>query len=310
MRTHVFALAVLTSARLWSQSLEQYAATLTGAQGLPPNDSRFTAQATVLFYGDAIGVEITHEGALMIGEGDAFVQAADGSNLFTIPWTAVKWCAPYPPESPGAVIYLGGFAVSPSQAADLQAGRLFVALSSAQYPNGEIRGRIVPQPSLSSVWGDPVPAGIRLTPNDSVRFYGGSQGYPAPMLQWQFSPDGSSWQDIPGATGANLTLSGVKARDAGYYRMMATNSFGVGTSYPRRLDYILTPAQPFTKLVLIGGGPPSDRYIFYASTNAEARWSNWVPVATNLVGTNMIVDLGPTNAPRRFYRVVLCAPWQ
>ena len=41
-------------------------------------------------------------------------------------------------------IQRGGVTLTPSQAADLQAGRWSVELRTAQFPNGEIRGPLVP----------------------------------------------------------------------------------------------------------------------------------------------------------------------
>ena len=79
---------------------------------------------------------------------------------------------PAPDGERGGFIYRGVFALSDNEVGDLQAGRLYVAIASAQYPNGEIRGQIVPEPSTVAL----LSGGLGYTPcpaaETSCRFDG------------------------------------------------------------------------------------------------------------------------------------------
>jgi len=70
------------------------------------------------------------------------------------------------------------------------------------------------------------PSGIVVAPGANAVFTVANSGNPAPSLQWQ-----KNGADIPGATGATLTLSSVAAADNGAkIRCVATNSLGVNPS--------------------------------------------------------------------------------
>ena len=47
--------------------------------------------------------------------------------------------------SPPYIVYGGGLELTPSQIAQLRAGLLYVNIKSAQFPDGEVRGQIVPE---------------------------------------------------------------------------------------------------------------------------------------------------------------------
>ncbi len=53
--------------------------------------------------------------------------------------------------------------------------------------------------------------------------------------QWQKSPDGVTWTNIPNATNPSLLLAGLTAGDAGYYRLVVSNLVGSAASTASQL---------------------------------------------------------------------------
>lgn len=72
------------------------------------------------------------------------------------------------------------------------------------------------------------PASANATAGESASFSVQVSGTPAPALQWQSRANASeAWADVPGATGATLTLSDLEVSQNGsQYRAVATNTFG------------------------------------------------------------------------------------
>lgn len=84
---------------------------------------------------------------------------------------------------------------------------------------------------------------ITAQPQDAAAYTGGTavftvgaKGFPEPSYQWKFAG-----QDIPGATAATLTRSGITAEMAGAYTCVITNSQGSATSGPAVLSLIPQP---------------------------------------------------------------------
>ncbi len=59
-----------------------------------------------------------------------------------------------------------------------------------------------------------------------VRFSAYFTGPGTVTNQWQFSPDGLTYTDIPGATNNTYTVPSAQMGDAGYYQLQASDSFG------------------------------------------------------------------------------------
>ena len=76
------------------------------------------------------------------------------------------------------------------------------------------------------------PANVTVTEPAAATFSAAAAGSPTPTLQWQRSPDGSNWVNIPGATGNSYTLSPTSASaDSGaHFRAVATNTAGSAAS--------------------------------------------------------------------------------
>jgi len=113
------------------------------------------------------------------------------------------------------------------------------------------------------------------------------------------------------ATNATLVLTGVESTHSGAYSLIASNFAGVASNMvatvkvaaPIRLGYsmVRTNSQNAFRLT----GPSSQGYTVEVATNM----ANWQRIMTNSSATATpidFLDLGSTNLPRRFYRVV---PW-
>ncbi|MBS0662520.1 MAG: immunoglobulin domain-containing protein [Verrucomicrobia bacterium] len=80
------------------------------------------------------------------------------------------------------------------------------------------------------------PASQTATVGGTVNFSAAASGVPAPTYQWR--KDGA---DLPGATGATLTLGSVQNSDAGSYTVVASNSAGSVTSSAATLTVQAAP---------------------------------------------------------------------
>ncbi len=86
-------------------------------------------------------------------------------------------------------------------------------------------------------------------PGPEIRNIGLSISYSASFIgnlpitnQWQKSPDGTTWTNIPNATNATLLLANLAAGDAGYYRLAVSNLLGSAASTGSQL--IITNGNP------------------------------------------------------------------
>jgi len=88
------------------------------------------------------------------------------------------------------------------------------------------------------------PASASVTAPNTAAFTAACSGSPVPTLQWQLSTNaGLTWNNIPGQTGATLTLTPTSvALNASQYRASCTNPAGSTTSNPA----ILTVTAPAT----------------------------------------------------------------
>ncbi len=160
-----------------------------------------------------------------------------------------------------------------------------------------------PAPSASATLGSPL---------HLVATAGGSpDGY-----QWQYSPDGvAAYVDIPGATSASYSIATVAGSDAGFYRVVVTNSAGSSASTASQVSVtsevvapsIQTPPAGATLLVgashtfsVIASGTGPLAYQWQRSTNGGADYAD-LPNATSASYT---ID-SATLADDALYRVVV-----
>ncbi|UCN15006.1 hypothetical protein LFM56_01360 [Cellulomonas iranensis] len=99
--------------------------------------------------------------------------------------------------------------------------------------------------TLTVTWGpDAVvgPQDVADVAGADVTFTASAEGSPAPTVQWQTSSDGTSWQDVPGATDATWTRT-LTTEDQGLHvRAAVTGASGTTTSAPARVTVEAAPA--------------------------------------------------------------------
>jgi hypothetical protein len=148
------------------------------------------------------------------------------------------------------------------------------------------------------------PTNVTVLDGESATFMVSATGT-AP-LHYQWRKDGL---DIPGANGTSYTISAAQAADAGLYSVMVTNIAGSATSLSALLSISSQPflASPRVRadrafeFMLVG--PMNRTYTVEFSTNLTG-WNN----LTNFVlGSPQVpvTDTGASNAPSRFYRVIM-----
>lgn len=134
-------------------------------------------------------------------------------------------------------------------------------------------------------------------------------------MRYQWYRDGVALGDggnISGSTNATLTVSQVRAADAGQHTVVVTNPYGTATSSTAMLT-VLIPAQGFTvqagpnaSLGITFSGTPSYPYVLEQATNLLPVVV-WRPVLTNASDANGHWSATLTNSPSRasgFYRAV------
>lgn len=81
------------------------------------------------------------------------------------------------------------------------------------------------------------PKDATVVPGTSVDFTAAAKGTPAPEIQWQTSIDGTTWDDVDGASTSELTLTDVAADEDGLQvRARFTSALGHATSSAATLN--------------------------------------------------------------------------
>ena len=122
-------------------------------------------------------------------------------------------------------------------------------------------------------------------------------GFPAPTYQWQFSTNGSVWNNINGAAGVNFFLASSGVRNIGYYRLMASNSQGTNYSTVVRLTFL--NLNMYAGLNILG--PVGANYNIQST---PALTSNWTTITNVSLPSQPYIYIdynSPTNK-MQFYR--------
>lgn len=151
-------LAVAACAASAHAQFAVFTASLTGAQETPPVTTPATGSATltlntatnqwtmsVTFAGLTTPTVMAHIHRAPAGVAGPVIIGLDGMALgggqpawSLIPLGVTSFSTPSPAAAP--------FAFPPDELDDLRAGNLYVNIHSSQFPGGEIRGQLVPQP--------------------------------------------------------------------------------------------------------------------------------------------------------------------
>jgi hypothetical protein len=153
MKPFFLILAILTNAvLLHAQGTLFFTTSFSGANEVPPNASTSGASMTFELVDATINCSV-----LVIGPLQATAVAINGPAfpgtvapvLFNLPFQGTVF--PDPITGVGGPSYHVGSTITASQIADLEAGKWYVNIDSAAFPNGELRGQLVPVPEPSSL---------------------------------------------------------------------------------------------------------------------------------------------------------------
>jgi uncharacterized repeat protein (TIGR03803 family) len=240
------------------------------------------------------------------------IQASDGNLYGTTQWSPGLWDygTVFQLTTNGQLTTLFSFTSamdSPSapliQAAD---GNLYGTTSSGGKGYGTVY-RVITRPTLAS------------PPADTTNVVGGwavlsvvANG--APPLQYQWQRDDTNLLDddrILGTANANLELAPLNQDDAGCYRVIVRNGFGVVTSTVANLSVELPPT--FSAIRRLMGDDHAVELSLSASSSfawaieASTNLLDWVTLTNNLMinGTIQFKDESAADFPERFYRTTL-----
>ena len=282
-----------------------FTVTLRGTNEVPPNSSGYTGLGWFMLDGLLLNFDVGPDAPMIPAGGGIYGPAAEGSNGPMIFEFAGFYFEPPYEGTPGGYDVGGGLWLSVEQAEQLKQGLWYVNITSASYPDGELRGQIRPVPALPYVFSGPTDIEASAGTITCLSLQAcGAQGY-----QWQ--KDGVNLTNqarITGATSANLCLTDVQPWDAGLYRVTLTNTNG-STNSPTALLSVTSNAtlrvagfNPTSGITLSVTGVRGLNYTVQAS--ADLAVSNWGPVVTNAAPVTW-TDSVSTNVPARFYRAVL-----
>jgi len=93
--------------------------------------------------------------------------------------------------------------------------------------------------------------------SSSVSFTSAASGAPSPTVQWQVNSDGSTWNNISGATSATLTFTATSGDDGNQYRAVWTNTSGSVNSDPATLTVTTINVSATPGTIICSGGTTS-----------------------------------------------------
>ncbi len=99
------------------------------------------------------------------------------------------------------------------------------------------------------------PAAQTATAGGTASFTAAASGTPAPTAQWQVSTDGSTWNNIGGATSTTYAFTVTTAASGNQYRAVFTNSQGTATTAAGKLTVVVQPVvttNPVSQAVVAG----------------------------------------------------------
>ena len=130
------------------------------------------------------------------------------------------------------------------------------------------------------------PIGTTVEEGQTATFEATASGLPAPTVQWQTSPNGTSWSNISGGTSDQLVIVDAQSSINGHeYRAVFTNAAGKATSQAARLTVQKVPTiekQPASANVEVGhsvsfeataGGFPAPTVSWEVSIDGGSTWT-------------------------------------
>ncbi len=142
-----------------------------------------------------------------------------------------------------------------------------------------VAGIVTTNPAMLTVNSAPVvtthPSDVAVLAGATVNATAAATGFPIPAVQWQISADhGLTWNNIPGATSANISFTSIAAQDGYEARVVFTNAFGTATTNPATLSIISTPVvttQP-TNVTVVAGATVTFTAASVGSSTTTVQW--------------------------------------
>jgi hypothetical protein len=156
---------------------------------------------------------------------------------------------------------------------------------------------IVQAASAPTVEQQPIPASTNAYVGQTVTFTAAFTGNLPITNQWQFSANGTSYNDIPGATSATLTLTDVQLTNTGSYRLTASNSIGAGA--PSAAATLTVTEPPNVGFSFNGGSLTLTWPAGGTLVEATSLAGPWTVVTT----TSPYVVTPASGAPAQFFKV-------
>jgi hypothetical protein len=309
LQSLIVAHLVLTCVAVATAQDQFFRVNMNGPSALPSNNSRevgdgFFTLSSNLFLGGAGPIDGRLTPTVLR------IQHASGRLIFET--REIEYRIPYPEEDYAYYIAYRSFGVGLVLTSNLMdevvQGQWYVTIASEQYPNGEIRGQIVPTPNPEDRPFFLNDAGMgggvsySLIDGQSHTFAVLAVGNPPPAYRWIFNGT-----NIPGATSTEFTITNMTPAQAGVYTVLATNLAGYRYSSRLFLSYFATGAAQLTyplhtpeKFSFWVSQVSGQRYVIYGSVDLVS----WTPVVTNTAPFGVFQRYFPIRS-HRFYRAKL-----
>lgn len=136
------------------------------------------------------------------------------------------------------------------------------------------------------------PANQSVAPGAAATFTAAASGSPSPTVQWQVSTDGLNFNNLSGATSANLTLNNVTlSQNGNRYRAVFSNSCGSATSTAATLS-VGCPSINLTPTTLLSGTVGTNYSQVFTANGGTAPYSFRVSAGSLPLGMTLSATSG------------------
>ncbi|PYJ80630.1 MAG: hypothetical protein DME22_23775 [Verrucomicrobia bacterium] len=147
-KTIALLLTFVSLASAQAQGTLQFTVSLNGGNEVPPNSSPYTASGTLTLSGNTLNYSMGRNAwDFLPTSAGIYGPATESQNASIIFDLGSYILSPNPPT----MSYIGAVTVTSQQINDLEGGLWYVNFNSSSFPNGEIRGQIIPVPEPSAL---------------------------------------------------------------------------------------------------------------------------------------------------------------
>lgn len=150
----LLALTVLTGGLVgaFAQGTFQFTANLSGLNEIPPVIDFATGSGTFTLTGNSLDYLVAMQPVTVPTGAGVYGPASPGqTGPLQFDLVLVGIAMPGPTGEPGGVGYRGTVLLTGEQISDLQSGLWYVNLMNTQFPDGNVRGQIMPVPEPSAL---------------------------------------------------------------------------------------------------------------------------------------------------------------